>query len=277
MIPIMNQPAWVLEKYITDHALPHERILSWIKWNPTIPVEKIIFKTEADVVFPVILNVSEEGLRNNEAKDGEITIEKQFIQIQGFIGFVAEYDKIPETSRKVNFLVDLITKEDTVQIELTTNIIRPELYMEGDQRSIIVSGSTPIQIYPLNFKLNNRSKAFAAKLELVSHFTPTKNVQIKIENIVSKIKDENLLFVETNDEVTSKIFVRGQGYCMISIGYEYEDRIGNKYKTNLIDVAINLEQKTDIEIPLSNDVSGNNEELTLKSEKEPLLQPIIVR
>jgi hypothetical protein len=63
---------------------------------------------------------------------------------------------------------------------------------------------------------------------------------------------------------------------MISVGYDYEDKMGNKYKTNLINVGINLQQKSSIKIPVTNDVAGNREELTLISNKE-LLVPIISR
>lgn len=273
----VNQPSWVLEKYITDHVLPHERIFSWIKWDSKVSVEKIILKCEADVIFAIFLNVSEEGLKDIETEKGKFTIEKKHLQIPGFIGFVAEYNAIPEKSRTINFQADLFSEEGVTKIELATEVLRPELYLEEAPQTVVISGDTLTQMPPINLKLRNDSKAFATNLELFSEITATQNVKVKVENVVTKIDDENLLFVESNKILTSKIFVSGQGYCMVSVGYDYQDRIGNKYKTNLIELGIRLEQKNSVEIPVTNDIYGNKEELILQSEKEPILKPLVVR
>ncbi len=80
-------------------------------------------------------------------------------------------------------------------------------------------------------------------------------MEIKIQTKQEEIKDESLVFVKTNQITIPKIIVTGTGYGMFSLGYEYEDTMGNSYKSALANLSINIEEKQTLQVPITENIS----------------------
>ena len=95
-------------------------------------------------------------------------------------------------------------------------------------------------------------------------FTPfikvvsAKQMQITLKQIVENMNDETPLFVNSIQNVIHKIIVKGKGYGMNSIGFEYFDAKGNKYESRLIDIPIQIEEKENLEVPIASDLKGQS-------------------
>lgn len=251
----MSNENWIHEKYISKKALPNENVISWIKWDPNLTPKSIVLKFEADVIITHVLNVSEEALRDEEQfKSGKISIDKDHIQIPGFFGFTCVYDAIPETERTINFIVEFEFDDGNKTIEYSTKIIRPILQFEESDYALTISPFTQ-NVTPLSIKLLNVGMGRPVNIKPFSEILETADMKIKIENITEKNKDESLVFVKTNKIHSPKIIMSGQGYGLLSFGYEYEDTMGNKYKSPLAGIAVNIEESQTVHVPITENLT----------------------
>ena len=254
----LSSKNWILEKHISKKALPRENIIAWIKWDPNLEPKKITLKLEADVFVTKILNVSEEALKDEKQFElGEVSIDKEHIQIPGFFGFTCFYTTIPDKERTVNFTVEFDFDNCVEKVEYSTKIIRPILQFEEPEHAVTVSPFTQ-SISPLNFKLKNIGSGRPIRLKPFSDILETPDVKIKIETSTEKNKNENLIFVKTNEIQIPKIIIEGKGYGMISLGYEYEDTMGNSYKSQFANISFNIEEKQTIQVPITEEISKQN-------------------
>lgn len=263
-----EDPSWLIEKHISEWALPKELFLSWLKWEPQLDFETIVIKSQADVEFFHVLNVDEKVFQQDEIKKGKIVIEKNMLQTDGFVGFSCFYNTIPETERELSFVVDFLKNGIQLSsIDLNTEIVRPIVAIDNiSEQEIRVTPYNPV-IPPLKFDLKSLGHGRILKLVPFIDFIQGKDMNVTIEQKVEKNEDTSLLFVPTTTIVTSKIIVRGKGIGMITMGYEYEDAVGNKYRTKLIDIPIELEHKVRVEIPINQELEGQNNKI--------LLQPLV--
>ncbi len=249
----------ILEKHISEWALPKEEILSWVKWDKNFDFDQILIKAEADINLHRILNVEEKVLTQESIKIGKAVVDKDMLLIDGFIGFGCFYELVPEQERELNFEIDFVKNNETLEtISLKTNLIRPIIAVENLNNSgIVVTKDNPM-LPQLSFNLVSKGKGrilnFAPFIEVVN----AKEMKITLKQTVENIDDETPLFVNSIQSVTPKIIVKGKGYGMISMGFEYYDAMRNKYETKLIDVPIQIEQKESLEVPIASDLKGQS-------------------
>jgi len=94
----------------------------------------------------------------------------------------------------------------------------------------------------------------------------TNNMKIQIQSKTEMIKDESLVFVKTNQITSPQIKVAGVGYGMLSMGFEYEDAMGNSYKSPLANLSISINEKQVLQVPITENISA----LTM-----PILQAVV--
>ena len=183
-----------------------------------------------------------------------ISISKEHIQIPGFFGFTGFYSNIPDSERIINFIVEFDFGDKSEKIEFNTKIIRPILDFEQSDYGLTINSFNQT-VPPFNFRLKNTGLGAFKKLTPFSDVLETSNLKIKIDSINEKNTDESLVFVKTNDIQIDKIIIEGKGYGMLSVGYEYEDSMGNKYKTPFANVSFNIEETQNIEVPIADNIS----------------------
>lgn len=250
-----EQHSWLVEKHISKQALPGEEILSWLKWKE-LDFDKIIIKSEADLFFQRFLNVDEEIFKQEDLKKGKAVIDKQMLQIEGFIGFGCVYTAIPNNERELSFVVEFQKNEQIIDlIELKTKIIRPILTVESQSaESIIVDKYNPL-IPSLGFRLLNKGTGRIINASPFIDFQ-AKGMKIFIEEKIEKDTNTSPLFVYSTLQKIPKIIVNGKGFGMITLGFKYDDSIGNKYETKLVNIPIRIEQKERLEVPILSELEG---------------------
>lgn len=249
----------LIDKHISKWILPREEMLSWIKWPDDYDFDTLEIRSEADINMHRILNVDESVLEQDILKNGMVVINKELLQIPGFVGFECFYELVPEQERELNF--EIVFYKDDVILEtvcLKTNLIRPILMVENMTNNGIVVTKDTTTLPKLNFKIKNISKARVLNFSPFIEVVNAKDMKITIENIKSENESNEPLFVYSNEIIVPKFIVRGKGYGMVSMGYEYSDAIGNKYQTKLVDIPIMIEQKESVEVPISSDLSGQS-------------------
>lgn len=252
---MVKDPSWLIEKHISKRALPKEEILSWLKWKE-LDFDRIIIKSEADVIFRRFLNVDEKIFDQHDLINGIAVVDKQMLHMDGFVGFGCFYDPIPDNERELSFVVNFEKDEKIIStVELKTKIIRPILVVESQlAQSIIVEQNNPV-IPALSFRLVSKGTGRVVNFSPFMDFT-AKGMKITIEEKVEKDTNTAPLFVYSSERRISKIIVNGQGYGMITLGFEYLDSIGNKYESELVQIPINIKQKEKLEVPISSELEG---------------------
>lgn len=258
-----NDHPWLLEKHISKWALPKEEILSWLKWKE-FDFDKIIIKSEADLKFQRFLNVDEKIFKQKDLNKGKAVIDKQMLMIDGFVGFGCLYEPIPENERELSFVVEFVKEENIVdKIEFKTKLIRPIVVVEQDTpQSIVVTQNNPI-IPGLSFRLVSKGSARILNFNPFLDFN-AKGMDITIKETVEKDTNTTPLFVYSSERRVPNIILKGKGYGMITLGFEYYDAIGNKYESRLVDIPIHIEQKEKLEVPISSELKGQQSTLLLE-------------
>lgn len=250
----MTVDSWILEKHISKKALPNENIISWAKWDPKLSVKNIVLKFEPDVAIEKVLNVAEEALQDNDFESGKITIEKEHLQIPGFFGFTGFYMQIPENEITINFVVEITFEETIKKIEYSTKIIRPILEFQQTEYTL-TSSQFATSMSPLNLALVNTGSGRPINLKPFADLSNTPDMDIKIQTKIEEIKDESLIFVKTNKIAIPKVVVSGKGFGMLSMGYEYQDTMGNSYKSKLANLSISIEEKQTLQVPITENIT----------------------
>ena len=255
----MSSTIKIIESHISEWALPKEEILSWIKWEKDFDFDQIIIKAEADIILHRIINVDPEVLNQDGIKNGKVIIKKEDLQIDGFVGFGCYYELVPETERELSFDVDFNKNGKTLNtVNLKTNLIRPIISIENvTNNGIVVTKNNPV-LPELSFKLVSQGKGrilnFSPFIEVVN----AKDMEITLKQTTESIDNEKQLFVHSTEQVIPKFIVKGKGYGMISMGFQYFDALNNKYESKLIDIPIQIEQKEKLEIPIASDLKGQS-------------------
>lgn len=251
----MSNEDWLIEKHISKKALPKENIISWVKWNPDLVPNSITLKYDPEMIITKILNVSEEGIPKESEDGGVITISKEYLQIPGFFGFTCFYDEVPEEEKTINFIVEFVFADGIKKVEYTNKVIRPILEFETtDYR--LTSTQFGNSATPLDFKLTNKGSGRPVKLKPFVEVSNTLHMEIKIQSKIEEIKDESLVLVKSNKINVPKFMISGKGYGMVSIGFEYEDALGNSYKSPLANLAIQIEEKQTLQVPYTENISA---------------------
>ena len=271
----MTNPKWITESYISPRALPNEQILGWIKWNTKFSFDKILIKHDPDMLFQRIMHVEESVFEKGKILDdgiqfenGIVEINKDIIQIPGFMGFRAIYTPKPEDEKELSFLVEFILNDDLVDsIELTTTLVRPKLVItEAPSAGIVVNKFVPV-LPSLSFTLKNLGHSEVDKIApfLDVQSCETKKMKIEVKYSQQKDTSEDHVFVLTTTRNIPKIIISGSGMGMINMGFEYYDKMNNKYETELVNIPLDIPEKENLEIPVSSTIS-NKQTLLLEQE-----------
>jgi len=247
----------IIEKHISEWALPREEILSWVKWEKDFDFDQILIKAEADINLHRILNVEEKVLEQDSIKTGKAVIDKDMLLIEGFVGFGCFYELIPEQERELTFEIEFKKDDKTIEtISLKTNLIRPIVAIENlTDSGIVVTKDIPV-LPELSFNLVSKGKGRILNFSPFIQVVNAKGMKITLKHTTENINDEKPLFVHSIQNIIPKIIVNGKGYGMISMGFQYFDSIGNKYESKLVDIPIQIEQKENLEIPIASDLKG---------------------
>lgn len=255
----MSSAINIIEIHISEWALPREEILSWVKWEKGFEFDQIIIKTEADIDLHRLINVEPEILKQEGIKKGKAVINKADLLIDGFVGFGCFYELVPENERELSFEIEF-NKDDKVLkiIHLKTNLIRPIVIVENLTNSgIVVKKDYPV-LPKLSFRLVSKGKGRILNFSPFIEVVKAKGMEITLKQTTANIDDETPLFVYSTEKVIPKFIIKGKGYGMISMGYEYFDSMNNKYESKLIDIPIQIEQKENLEVPITSDLKGQS-------------------
>ncbi len=244
----------ILEKHISRWALPNEEILSWIRWDDSIDFDQIVIKSEADLKFVRILNVDAAVFDQKEIMRGKAIIDRDMLQIQGFVGFSCVYTLIPESERRLCFEVDFMNRGESMStVSLTTDLIRPIVTIDEGCNRIMLSDVVRT-IPPIKFKLSNKGRAVILDPQPFVEFTNTQEMTIKIELIKEKIA--NALFVFSSEQMIPQFVINGSGSCVVAMGFKYKDAIGNEYESQSVEIQIHLPQREELQVPIASDLRG---------------------
>ena len=89
-------------------------------------------------------------------------------------------------------------------------------------------------------------------------------MQVEIKNVEEVDTSENFLFASSSIRTISKIIITGMGYGMLSLGFEYEDAMRNKYETKLSEIILDIKQKENVTVPIASTMEGNQPTLVLE-------------
>lgn len=260
-----NKNSWLGEKYITSQVLPKEQILSWIKWDPKVEFDTIIIKSEADVFFRRFLNVDEKIFKEQDVQKGKVVITKNLLQIPNFVGFEAYYNMVPEDERQLLFVIEFIHGNKSIdKVELVTEVIRPKVFIKHLSPAEISVTPEKRWIGSLHFTLENRGKARVTSIAPFIDVVKAKDMQVEIKEITERDTSDSFLFMPTTVRTVSKIIIKGFGYGMLSLGFEYEDALHNKYETKVSDIILDIKQKEKVEVPIASTIEGNQPALVLE-------------
>ena len=250
-------PMDILEQHISRWALPKEEIISWIKWDNFADIDQVVIRAEADIEFTRILNVDASVWEQKSLDDGKVVIGRDKLQIDGFVGFTSVYKLVPESERQLHFKVDFIKNEKLLKtISLSTDVIRPVIAIEMKYDRIDMSDTTA-PTSPAMFRLSNNGRARATELAPFIEFTNTKTMTITIKFIKEKIPYESTVpFVLTSEHVVPKFVLKGSGDTLFTMGFKFEDAVGNEYTSELARIPILKPEKKKVEIPIESRLEG---------------------
>lgn len=249
-------PMTILEQHISRWALPNEEIISWIKWDASADFDQIIIQSEADIEFERILNVDESVLNQEGIVQGKVVIDRNMLQIPGFMGFTSAYKLVPESERQIRFEVDFIkNKRRLEKISLKTSVIRPVIAIESEP-GIDVSESMP-SIPPATFRLSNKGRAPATDLTPFIEIINADAMTIAIKHTKEKIPHtSDTPFVHASEQMVPKFALKGSGNALFSIGFKFKDAIGNEYTSELVRLTVNKPGRKKVEVPIESILKG---------------------
>lgn len=247
----------ILEQHISRWALPKEEIISWIKWDDSADIDQVVIRAEADVEFTRILNVDTSAWEQKSLDDGKVVIGRDKLQIDGFIGFTSVYKLVPDSERQLHFKVDFIKNEKLLKtISLSTDVIRPVIAIEMEHDRIDVSDTTA-PMPPAMFRLSNKGRARVTKIAPFIGFINTKTMTITIKHTKEKIPYESTVpFALASEHIVPKFVLKGSGDTLFTMGFKFEDAVGNEYTSELSRIPILKPEKKKVEIPIESKLEG---------------------
>ena len=248
----------IKERCLSPQILPREQASGWIKWKKGVDFEKLILRYEADVKIFRLFNVDEEIFKGEEEWKGKIEIPKSMIQIDGFFGFTAYYNTIPESEREVSYNIDIINEDSIQTISLSNIVTRPMIEVEKatPEQFLISTVSPPPE--PLSMSLKSKGTATIHNLSFFIDFITSDQLKVKITKTRSK---ESEVSFSSSPTVSQTIEINGKGNGMIRIGAEYFDDLNTKYSDVLHEIPIMVEQKQNQSIPVAHKISERGTQL----------------
>lgn len=243
----------ILEKYMSRWVLPRENILSWVKWDDSIGVDQVIVRSEADIEFKRFFNVDKSVLEQS-MEQGKIVIDRDMMQLKGFVGFECAYTLIPESERHLCFKVDFLKKGKVLkQAALSTKLVRPIIVIE-QRRNTVTPDADAI---PMTFVLSNKGKAAGRDLMPFIKSISSDKMTITIEYVKEKPPHTaDMPFVRVSEQVIPKFVINGSGKAVFSMGFKYEDDLCNEYNSELTTISVSMPQRTEMKVPIRPDLKN---------------------
>jgi hypothetical protein len=247
----------ILEQHISRWALPNEEILAWIKWDPSVDFDRVVIRREADIEFTRILNVDVSELESKSV-EGKVVIDRDRLQIPGFVGFTSAYRPVPESERQICFEVEFVKNEKQLEtVSLKTSVIRPVIAIKVE-RGIDVSGVV-LQVQPAKFRLMNKGNSRATDLAPFIKFADTEAMTVTIEHSKEKVPyDPDTPFVPASEQMVPKFTLIGSGNAMLELGFKFKDSIGNDYTTEIVRIPVTKSEKRKVKVPIESMLSGQS-------------------
>lgn len=248
----------IKEQYLTPQVLPGEQASGWIKWKKGMEFEKLVLKFEADIDIFRLFNIDEEIFDGKDNWKGEVEIPKSMIQIDGFFGFTAFYNTIPESERKISYSIDIVNDNSTQTITLTNTVTRPMIEVEKStpEQFLISNINPPPESLSVLFK--SKGVATIHNLSFFIDFITTDQLKVKITK--TKPKQSEVSFSNA-PEVSHTIEINGKGNGLMRIGVQFFDVRKTKYSDIVKEIPIIVEQKQIQSIPIEHKITERGTQL----------------
>jgi len=248
----------IKEQYLTPLVLSGEQASGWIKWKKGIEFEKLVLKFEADITIFRLFNVDEDIFKGMKDWKGEVEIPKSMIQIDGFFGFTAFYNAIPESERQVSYSINIIKNNSNQTITLTNTVTRPifEVEKSTPEQFLISNISPPPE--PLSISLKSKGPATIHDLSFFVDFITSDQLKVTIMKTRSKTSEVSF---SVAPKVSHTININGKGNGLMRIGVQYFDIRKTKYSDIVKEIPIIVEQKQIQSIPIEHKISERGTQL----------------
>jgi len=245
----------VEEQYVSPVALSKENICGWIKWNNDADFDKIVLRHESNVKISSLFD-TDESEKVQYLDDCTLEIPKSALQLDGFFGFRANYQSIPDSKKETQLLVDFVSDDKVETITLTTSIDRPMFEIRSTTpEQITLSDNSPIPQL-ISFDVRNYGDVLITDEKLA---VDVLGAQIKIDIKESETfpKDPSPLSDEFVPE--KELTIKGKGNGAITFTLECSDAMNNQYSIILQEIQIRIEGKQSATIPLAKRVSDEKQ------------------
>lgn len=185
-----------------------------------------------------------------QAEKRIINLSRSELSLEGFIGFVTKYSKIPETETEISFIIELRSNSELVQsIELTTKIVRPLLQMVNPHNyNLDINSNTPNELEAIKLYIHNKGNAGANNI-ILNVESSSKSIQARLKSS-ERVKEIYGFFRNTTRQRDLILEVQGVGQGIIRFFAEYTDDLGNFYSSDLLNVPVIAEYNKITEIPI---------------------------
>ena len=204
----------ISEKYISSHALPNEQIDLWLKWNEKAKYDRIILRASREFRVQHFLNVAENVFQNNQIISNEFIVKKQWLQVNGFFGFISFIDHMPNRDEKLEF---------TILFEENEKVVWTEKFVS----KIIVPHMECKNVATDEIRITRTRTEISLRLELLISGTASVKDVRPISRIVKKRKNIELTVVADNSEqpeialsppfVNYKLVIKGTGFALVKL------------------------------------------------------------
>jgi len=246
----------IKDGYITDLSLPNESISCWIKFDQSLNFDNILISFQdlydgiIDIQFKNILKMV---MVRIERVKRDIQLRRSDLLLDGFLGFVLSYTKIPETELPLAFKIDLRLGSETVTSQtLNSKIIRPLLELRNPyDHDLGIDSKGPQDYSPIYLEIGNKGTGVAKNI-ILKVVSSNEQIIAYLEK-TDRIKEKYGFFKQTAVYRDLSLSICGQGKGTIKFVAEYHDENGNFYSTILSEfpVSVSVEYGKMVKIPLA--------------------------
>lgn len=232
---------------MSEWALPKEPIVSWVKWDQSEVIEKILLKYEADIFIPRFLNTNPKVFEQ-DIQSGKIEVPTEYLEIPGFFGFHALYTALPEAERDIEFIIEFHQNGNIVHSErLTTLITRPILEVEMTPRDLIIDQATTVPSV-IELQLKNFGSVQAKTVDISFEFHATDGLKVEIVSPMVTDTRRNNVAPQT---AINRMSIKGKGKAIINIVLSYVDNLNNRYSSRPVSITLDVREAIQDDISFS--------------------------
>lgn len=258
----------ILDSYLSPIVLPREVAFGWVKWNLQFVPEKIELEAPKAFRFIRFLNVrvpADAEKRLMEKTTSSFAVMKNELLSNGFLGFEAMYDSLPESDTPVDVRIGFAgeTLDLHQSITISTRIVRPLLEIKMSPRNLTIDGREG-----LDMEVKTQNLSVAEALEVRSDLV-TKSVPDNILEIIRGRPTILLVNPATNIQISdypSKIVIKKAGIATLRFILRYKDRVGNSYVSESQEVRLQSARPRQSEVEIKNVVKGETTSVLIPAQ-----------